>query len=119
MLRQRLYRWNYHGLWAIAAIALLAWPQVGTAAPRQPSPAPVPPGTPRLTNVQAAAAQVEQVLNQDVTLRPFRLQVQSQGNVLVLMGVVNTQAEKRLAVQLAQRTAPSFPIDNRIQAASQ
>lgn len=118
MRRTQLYPWNYSALWAIALLLGIGWPLVGLAVPPQPRGTRPEPTAPKVTSVQAAAAQVEQALNQDVTLRPFRLQVQSQGTVLVLQGVVNTVAERQLAVQLAQRIAPSFAIDNRIQAGS-
>lgn len=100
-------------LLAIAVATLVGLPlsQTAIARPNPPATTPV-----RAPNAREAAAKVDQALNQNVNLRPFRLGAQSQGNVIILTGIVNTAAQKALAEDLARLAAPSFPVLSRIRA---
>lgn len=74
--------------------------------------------TPSATAQQPSADdlddRVEDALDADATLRPFRLDVDDDNNRLVLEGAVRTEEQKTLAEQIATRTASGLTIENKI-----
>ncbi|MFN3595924.1 MAG: BON domain-containing protein [Rubricoccaceae bacterium] len=65
-------------------------------------------------SVSDAADRVERALEDDVDLRPFDLDADDEGNVIVLTGSVSTDALRQRAEQIARDTAPGFTIENRV-----
>lgn len=60
------------------------------------------------------ASRVERALENDVDLRPFDLDADDEGNVIVITGSVSTDALRQRAEQIARETAPGFTIENRV-----
>jgi osmotically-inducible protein OsmY len=57
---------------------------------------------------------VEDAIDADATLRPFRLDVEDDDNKIVIEGAVRSAEQKTLAEQIATRTAPGLTVENRI-----
>jgi hyperosmotically inducible periplasmic protein len=77
---------------------------------------PVTPGTQTNQNIDIddLAGRVEDTLDNDQTLRPFDLDADDEGNSIVLTGLVQNEAQKTRAEELARQIAPNTTIDNRI-----
>ncbi|WP_310419072.1 BON domain-containing protein [Chamaesiphon sp. OTE_8_metabat_110] len=111
------------GLLPIALLALTACNQaptpadpratgdsVVTTAPANNSAA----NTAPVANVDDAAEQVEEALDNHPTLRAFDLDANDENNSIVLTGRVQTEAQKQLAQTLTQQLAPGVAIVNQI-----
>jgi BON domain len=73
-----------------------------------------PPAIAQRLNIKDVSKTIKSSLTQDVTLRRFDLDINPDGNTLVLTGIVQTEAQKRLAEQIARQAAIGFQVVNQI-----
>jgi BON domain len=111
------------GLCAIALVGLVGCgdrsntAQTDTVAPGEPVTQNDAPAN-QAQDIDAAADQVEDVLDNDETLKPFDLDAEDEDSTIVIEGTVDDATQTTLAEDLARQTAPDFTIVNRVKVKS-